>query len=211
MRWFGSLGLLALLPGCELVKLAEEFTPPALLEVETFQGAQVVEVEVLDRGKTLFQKALSLQGGGSATFSFKLREGFYTVVVRVLAYGIPYETFQGEVKLAPGAKSPVRPSRTVVNVEGAARWLLPDAPALLEAYYPPEEAFGVPVYGETLEGRVLVSREVIPEGRNSAVLSVPTGRNPLFRIVQGEVEGKAVLSQVVEDTRVVVGEPAPAP
>lgn len=207
MRWFGSL-LLALLPGCELV---DEFTPPALLEVEAFQGAQTVEVEVLDKGKTLFQKALSLQGGGSATFSFKLREGFYTVVVRVLAYGIPYETFQGEVKLAPGAKRTLRPGRMVVNVEGAASWLLPDAPALLEVYYPPEEAFGVPVYGETLEGRVLVGREVIPEGRNSAVLSVPTGRNPLFRIVQGELEGRAALRQVVGDTRVVVGEPATAP
>jgi hypothetical protein len=183
--------------------VAGDFQPAAVVEVAGAAQGACVRLDVLKEGKLA-----GSQEGCTAPYSFRvnLPDGAYTLVGQAGRDGLVYQEGRTEATLKKGGRTTVALSRKRVSVQVTAAWLDPARTGLAEAWMLPQETWGVATYADTppanLAGRVLVAREVVAQG--AATLSVPTGKDVAFRLVQGEAEGVSRVSRLEADGRVVV-------
>jgi hypothetical protein len=197
-----TVGLLV--AGCDLIsQVGQDFQTPATVEVTgAFEGA-CVRLNVLRDGAAVGNWSMC-----SAPFRFRLPvpDGPYTLNAQAGQDGLVYQEANVRVTLRRGQQVSLSLRRRTVQVEVTAPWLATDRPGLAEVWMKPEEVRGAATYADTppagLEGRVLVGREVIAEGR--ARLRSPTGRDVAVRVVQGEQSGMVRVSRIEADSRVVV-------
>lgn len=201
---FGGALLALLVSGCDTLSgIAGDFQPAAVVEVAGAAEGSCVRLEALKEGRTAGSWT-----GCTEPYSFRvsLPDGAYTLVGRAERDGLVYQEGRTEASLKKGGRTALALSRKRVSVEVTAAWLDPAKGGLAEAWMLPQEAVGVPTYADpppaSLEGRVLVAREVVAQG--TGTLSVPTGREVAFRLVQGEAQGVARVSRLEADGRVVV-------
>jgi len=202
--WVGGALLALLVSGCDAVSgVAGEFQPAPLVEVTGALEGMCVRLEALKESRT----AGSWEGCAPPyAFRVELAEGVYTLVGRAEREGLVYQEGRAEATLRKGGRTGVALSRKRVKVQVTAVWLDPAQGGLAEAWMLPQEAGGVPTYEEPppagLEGRVLVAREVVVQGAGN--LSVPTGKDVAFRLVQGGREGVTRISRLEADGKVVI-------
>jgi hypothetical protein len=197
-----AVGLLV--TGCDLIaQVGQDFQTPATVEVVgAFEGACVRLDALRDRA------AVGNWTVCSAPFRFRLPvpDGPYTLDAQAGQDGLVYQEANVQVTLRRGQQVSLPLRRRTVQLEVTAPWLAADRPGLAEVWMKPEEVRGAATYADTppsgLEGRVLVGREVIAEGR--ARLRSPTGRDVAVRVVQGEQSGMVRVSRIEADGRVVV-------
>lgn len=200
----GGACLALLISGCDAISgVAGEFQPAPQVEVTGALEGACVQMSALSEGKVA-----GSWSGCTAPYTFRvdLPDGAYTLVGQAGRGGLVYQEGRTEATLRKGGRVEVPLLRKRVNVQVTAAWLNPAQAALAEAWMLPQEAAGVPTYADPppkgLEGRVLVAREVVAQGTGQ--LSVPTGRDVAFRLVQGETAGVAKVSRLEADGRVVV-------
>lgn len=200
----GGAALALLVSGCDVISgVAGEFQPAALVEVAGALEGACVRLEAIKDNRT----AGSWEGCTAPyTFRVDLPDGAYTLVGQAGRDGLVYQEGRTEATLRKGGRTGVALSRKRVNVQVTAAWLDPAQGGLAETWMLPQEAAGVPTYADPppagLEGRVLVAREVVAQGK--ATLSVPTGRDVAFRLVQGESMGLTRVSRLEADGKVVI-------
>jgi hypothetical protein len=204
LMYVGGALLALLVSGCDTLSgIAGDFQPAAVVEVAGAAEGSCVRLEALKEGRTAGSWT-----GCTAPYSFRvsLPDGAYTLVGQAGRDGLVYQEGRTEASLKKGGRTALALSRKRVSVEVTAAWLDPAKGGLAEAWMLPQEAVGVPTYADpppaSLEGRVLVAREVVAQG--TGTLSVPTGREVAFRLVQGEAQGVARVSRLEADGRVVV-------
>ncbi|PZA07435.1 hypothetical protein [Meiothermus sp. Pnk-1] len=200
----GGAALALLVSGCDVISgVAGEFQPAALVEVTGALEGMCVRLDALKEGK--------LTGsweGCAKPYSFRvnLPDGAYTLVGQAGRDGLVYQEGRTDATVKKGGRTTVPLSRKRVSVQVTAAWLDPAQGGLAEAWMLPQEAVGVPTYADeppsSLKGRVLVAREVVAQAK--ATLSVPTGKDVAFRLVQGETQGVTRVSRLEADGKVVV-------
>lgn len=200
----GGALLALLVSGCDAISgVAGEFQPAALVEVTGAPEGACVRLEAIKDNRTAGSWA-----GCTAPYTFRvdLPDGAYTLVGQAGRDGLVYQEGRTDATLKKGGRTGVALERKRVNVQVTAAWLDPGQGGLAEAWMLPQEAAGVPAYADpppaSLSGRVLVAREVVAQGK--ATLSVPTGRDVAFRLMQGEREGVTRVSRLEADGKVVV-------
>ena len=205
-RWvvLGGALLALLVSGCDALSgIAGEFQPTPEVEVVGPSEGVCVRLEAIKETRTVGSWTSCTT---PYTFRVSLPNGAYTLVGRAERDGLVYQEGRAEATLERGRRTLVGLSRKRVNVQVTAAWVDPGQGGLAEAWMLPQEAVGVPTYADTppdsLNGRVLVAREVVAQGR--ATLSTPTGKDVAFRLVQGETEGVVRVSRLEADGRVVV-------
>lgn len=196
--------LALLVSGCDVISgVAGEFQPAALVEVTGALEGACVRLEAIKDNRTAGSWT-----GCTEPYSFRvdLPDGAIILVGQAGRDGLVYQEGRTEASLKKGGRTALALSRKRVSVEVTAAWLDPAKGGLAEAWMLPQEAVGVPTYADpppaSLEGRVLVAREVVAQGW--ATLSVPTGRDVAFRLVQGEAQGITRVSRLEADGKVVV-------
>lgn len=217
---FGGALLALLVSGCDVISgVAGDFQPAAVVEVAGAAQGACVRLDVLKEGKLAGSQEEctddplagqnpdgSVHRTDPYSFRVNLPDGAYTLVGQAGRDGLVYQEGRTEASLKKGGRTTLALSRKRVQVEVTAAWLDPAQGGLAEAWMLPQEAVGVPTYADpppaSLEGRVLVAREVVAQG--AATLSVPTGRDVAFRLVQGEAEGVVRVSRLEADGKVVV-------
>lgn len=204
LMYVGGALLALLVSGCDTLSgIAGDFQPAAVVEVAGAAEGSCVRLEALKEGRTAGSWT-----GCTAPYSFRvsLPDGAYTLVGRAERDGLTYQEGWTEATLNKGGQTTVALSRKRVKVQVTAAWLDPAKAALAEAWMLPQEARGVATYADPppagLEGRVLVAREVVAQGAGS--LNAPTGKDVVFRLVQGESVGVARVSRLEADGKVVI-------
>lgn len=200
----GGALLALLVSGCDVISgVAGEFQPAALVEVTGALEGACVRLEAIKDNRTAGSWT-----GCTAPYSFRvdLPDGAIILVGQAGRDGLVYQEGRVEASLKKGGRTALALSRKRVSVQVTAAWLDPAQGGLAEAWMLPQEAVGVPTYADpppaSLEGRVLVAREVVAQGW--ATLSVPTGRDVAFRLVQAKAEGTTRVSRLEADGKVVV-------
>lgn len=200
----GGALLALLVSGCDVISgVAGEFQPAALVEVTGALEGACVRLEAFKDSRTAGSWT-----GCTAPYTFRvdLPDGAYTLVGQAGRDGLVYQEGRTDATLKKGGRTGVALSRKRVKVQVTAAWLDPAQGGLAEAWILPQEARGVATYADpppaSLEGRVLVAREVVTNGQ--ATLFVPTGRDVAFRLVQAGAEGTTRVSRLEADGKVVV-------
>ncbi|ADH62453.1 hypothetical protein Mesil_0520 [Allomeiothermus silvanus DSM 9946] len=200
----GGAALALLISGCDTLSgIAGDFQPAARVEVAGALEGMCVRLEAFKDSRTV-----GSWEGCTEPYSFRvnLPDGAYTLVGQAGRDGLTYQEGRTEATLNKGGQTTVALSRKRVKVQVTAAWLDPAKAALAEAWMLPQEARGVATYADPppagLEGRVLVAREVVAQGAGS--LNAPTGKDVVFRLVQGESVGVARVSRLEADGKVVI-------
>jgi len=200
----GGAVLALLISGCDTLSgIAGDFQPAARVEVAGALEGMCVHLEAFKDSRTV-----GSWEGCTEPYSFRvdLPDGAYTLALQAGRDGLTYQEGRTEATLKKGGQTTVALSRKRVKVQVTAAWLDPAKAALAEAWMLPQEAQGVATYADpppaSLNGRVLVAREVVAQGAGS--LNVPTGKDVAFRLVQGESMGLTRVSRLEADGKVVI-------
>jgi len=191
-----------LVSGCDVISEVAGFKP-AVVEVGGALADSCVTLSVLSQGNAVgsWEKCSS-----PYKFDVDLPDANYTLLAQAKRNGIIYQEKQQEALLRKGGRNTLSLSRKRVSVEITAAWMDGTKSGVAEAWMLPAEVAGATAYNETppagLEERVLVAREVASQGK--ATLSVPTGRDVAFRLVQEQTQGIARVNQLTENIRLVV-------